>query len=120
MPEHRRRIFRYRLEFWLHRMARRPRPCAGVAMNTQYGVLIRFVLLYSGLFSAFGLVSPFLPAFLGARGLRAEELGLLLGAGTAVRLLCGPLAGRLAARFHIFRAGLAVFAILAAPAALLY
>ena len=38
-------------------------------MNTQYGVLIRFVLLYAALFSAFGLVSPFLPAFLGARGL---------------------------------------------------
>ena len=89
-------------------------------MNTQYGVLIRFVLLYSGLFSAFGLVSPFLPAFLGARGLRAEELGLLLGAGTAVRLLCGPFAGRLADRFHIFRAELAFFAILAASAALLY
>jgi PPP family 3-phenylpropionic acid transporter len=91
-----------------------------MAMNTQYGVLIRFVLLYSGLFSAFGLVSPFLPAFLGARGLRAEELGLLLGAGTAVRLLCGPFAGRLADRFHIFRAELAFFAILAASAALLY
>jgi MFS transporter, PPP family, 3-phenylpropionic acid transporter len=91
-----------------------------MAMNTQYGVLIRFVLLYSGLFSAFGLVSPFLPAFLGARGLRAEELGLLLGAGTAVRLLCGPLAARLADRFHIFRAELAFFAILAASAALLY
>ena len=89
-------------------------------MNTQYGVLIRFVLLYAGLFSAFGLVSPFLPAFLGARGLRAEELGMLLGAGTAVRLLCGPLAGRLADRFHIFRAELAIFCVLAATAALLY
>ena len=57
---------------------------------------------------------------LGARGLRAEELGLFLGAGTAVRLLCGPLAARLADRFHIFRAELAFFAILAASAALLY
>src|SRR5258707_2698498 len=91
-----------------------------MAMNTQYGVLIRFVFLYSGLFSAFGLVSPFLPGFLGARGFGAEDLGLLLGAGTAVRLLCGPLAARLADRFHIFRAELAVFAILAATAALLY
>jgi PPP family 3-phenylpropionic acid transporter len=91
-----------------------------MAMNTQYGVLIRFVLLYAGLFSAFGLVSPFLPAFLGARGLRAEELGMLLGAGTAVRLLCGPFAGRLADRFHIFRAELAIFCVFAATAALLY
>jgi PPP family 3-phenylpropionic acid transporter len=45
---------------------------------------------------------------------------MLLGAGTAVRLLCGPFAGRLADRFHIFRAELAIFSVLAATAALLY
>ena len=46
---------------------------------------------------------------------------MLLGAGTAVRLLCGPLAGRLADRFHIFRAELAIFCrSRAATAALLY
>jgi MFS transporter, PPP family, 3-phenylpropionic acid transporter len=91
-----------------------------MAMITHHGALIRFVLLYCGLFSAFGLVSPFLPAFLAARGLRPEELGMVLGTGTAVRLVCAPFAGRLADRFHIFRAELAVFAILAAGAALLY
>jgi PPP family 3-phenylpropionic acid transporter len=89
-------------------------------MITQQGTLVRFVFLYCGLFSAFGLVSPFLPAFLAARGLRPEELGMVLGAGTAVRLVCGPFAGRLADRFHAFRAELAIFAILAASAALLY
>ena len=54
-------------------------------MTFQHGALIRFVLLYSGLFSAFGLVSPFLPAFLASRGLPPEHLGL--GLGTAVRLV---------------------------------
>jgi MFS transporter, PPP family, 3-phenylpropionic acid transporter len=91
-----------------------------MAMISQHGALIRFVLLYSGLFTAFGLVSPFLPPFLAARGLRPEELGMVLGAGTAVRLVCGPLAGHLADRFRAFRAELAIFAILAASAALLY
>jgi hypothetical protein len=38
--------------------------------------------------------SPFLPAFVRARGLSAEQLGLVLSAGTAVRLLTAPLAGR--------------------------
>jgi PPP family 3-phenylpropionic acid transporter len=83
-------------------------------------VLLQFILLYAALFSAFGSSSPFLPAFLAGRGLGAEELGLVLGAATAVRLLCGPIAGRIADRFHLFRAELAVCAILAAGATLLY
>src|SRR3954447_15437913 len=91
-----------------------------MAMTFQHGALLRFVLLYAGLFSAFGLVSPFLPAFLASRGLPPEYLGLVLAAGTAVRLVFGPFAGRLADRFHAFRAELAVFATLAAMAALSY
>ena len=56
--------------------------------------LPRFVLLYAAMYAAFGVASPFLPAFVSARGLSAEQLGLVLGAGTAVRLLTAPLAGR--------------------------
>jgi MFS transporter, PPP family, 3-phenylpropionic acid transporter len=89
-------------------------------MAVDRRVLLRFALLYSALFSAFGATSPFLPAFLAGRGLGAEELGIVLGAATAVRLVCGPIAGRLADRFQIFRAELAVCAIVAAGAALLY
>jgi MFS transporter, PPP family, 3-phenylpropionic acid transporter len=77
-------------------------------------------LLYSALFSAFGFASPFLPAFLVGRGLGPEEVELVLGAATALRLVCGPIAGRLADRLQAFRAELAVCAILAASAALLY
>jgi MFS transporter, PPP family, 3-phenylpropionic acid transporter len=89
-------------------------------MGTQHQVLIRFALLYGALFSAFGSTSPFLPAFLAERGLETEEVGFVLGTATAVRLACGPLAGRLADRFQLFRAELAVCAIMAAGAALLY
>jgi MFS transporter, PPP family, 3-phenylpropionic acid transporter len=87
---------------------------------TERGSLVRFIALYAALFSAFGFSSPFLPAFLAERGLASEQLGLLLGAATALRLACGPLAGRLADRFHFLRAELAVCAVLAAGAALLY
>jgi PPP family 3-phenylpropionic acid transporter len=75
--------------------------------------------LYAALFSAFGYASPFLPAFLAGRGLRPEELGLVLGAATTLRLVCGPIAGRLADRLQAFRAELAVCAIVAAGAAIL-
>ena len=82
--------------------------------------LLRFILLYAVLFSAFGSSSPFLPAFLAGRGLGADELGFVLGAATAVRLVCGPIAGRFADRFQLFRTELAVCASVAAGAALLY
>jgi len=49
-----------------------------------------------------------------------ESLGLLLGAGTAVRLVSAPVAGRLADAFGVFRLQLGLFAILAAVASLLY
>ena len=58
--------------------------------------LSRFLALYGALFAAFGVASPFFAAFLASRGLRPEAIGLVLAAGTATRLLAGPLGGRLA------------------------
>ena len=89
-------------------------------MAVHRPVLLRFMLLYFALFAAFGSTSPFLPAFLVGRGFGPEEVGLTLGAATALRLICGPAAGRLADRLQVFRAELAVCAVLAASAALLY
>jgi MFS family permease len=89
-------------------------------MVVRRDVLSRFLLLYCALYGGFGIASPFLPPFLAARGLQPEELGILLGAGTAVRLISAPLAGRLADVFHAFRAELALFAVVAAIASLLY
>jgi MFS transporter, PPP family, 3-phenylpropionic acid transporter len=92
----------------------------GSSITDGRGVLLGFISLYAALFSAFGFSSPFLPAFLAERGLKPEQLGVVLGAATALRLVCGPVAGRLADRFHFLRAELAVCAVLAAGAALLY
>jgi MFS transporter, PPP family, 3-phenylpropionic acid transporter len=89
-------------------------------MPIEHRALLRFMILYSALFSAFGLASPFLPAFLAGRGLDSEQVGLVLGLATATRLVCGPIAGRLADRLQAFRAEIAVCAILAASGALLY
>jgi PPP family 3-phenylpropionic acid transporter len=89
-------------------------------MGAQPDLLFRFLLLYAGLYCSFGLSSPFLPEFLALRGVEPQWLGALLGAGTAVRLISAPLAGRIADVVGIFRLELGLFAISAAVASLLY
>ena len=59
-------------------------------------VLPPFLLLYALLFAAFGVASPFLPGLLQQRGLSAAQIGAVLAAGTAIRLLAGPVGCRLA------------------------
>jgi MFS transporter, PPP family, 3-phenylpropionic acid transporter len=82
--------------------------------------LTRFILLYAAMYAAFGVASPFLPAFLMARGLSPEQLGLLLGTGTAVRLLTAPLAGRIGDLIQALRVVLVLCIALAALATLGY
>ena len=82
--------------------------------------LPRFMLLYAAMYAAFGVASPFRPAFLSARGLSAEQLGLVLGVGTAVSLLTAPLAGRTGDVLQGLRVVLVVCTALAASATLGY
>lgn len=58
----------------------------------------QFLAYYGTLFAAFGVASPFLPGLLQQDGLGSGQVALVLAAGTAVRLLAGPLGGRLADR----------------------
>jgi MFS transporter, PPP family, 3-phenylpropionic acid transporter len=53
-------------------------------------------MLYGALYAAYGTVSAYLPAFLRSHGLALEQIGLVLAAGTIVRIVAGPAAGRLA------------------------
>ena len=80
--------------------------------------LPRFILLYALMYAAFGVASPFWPAFFEGRGLSPQQLGILIALGTAVRLLSGPAAGRLADRLQALRAVLAGCVALAALIAL--
>ena len=56
----------------------------------------RFLVLYGAVFAAFGVASPFLPGLLAQDGLSPGALGVVLASGTAIRLLAGPLGGRVA------------------------
>jgi PPP family 3-phenylpropionic acid transporter len=82
--------------------------------------LARFILLFAFLYAAFGVHSPFFPSFLSARGLEPEAIGVVLAAGTAIRLVAAPLAGRIADRFDASRAVLAASIAAAALLALGY
>lgn len=72
------------------------------------------------MYAAFGVASPFLPAFVNARGLPPGQLGLVLGAGTAVRLLTAPLAGRIGDLIKALRTVLVICAALSAAVTLGY
>ena len=80
--------------------------------------LPRFIALYALMYGAFGVSSPFMPAFFERRGLTPEQLGMLFGAGTAIRLVSGPMCGRLADFMGSLRGMFAVCAFLAAGVAL--
>ena len=88
--------------------------------SVRPSALARFILLYAVMYAAFGVASPFLPTFITARGLPPEQLGLVLGAGTAVRLLTAPLAGRLGDSIQALRVVLVVCTALAASVTLGY
>jgi MFS transporter, PPP family, 3-phenylpropionic acid transporter len=91
-----------------------------VERRGTFSPLISFVGLFALLYSAFGAASPFLPALVEARGLSPEQIGILFAAGTAIRLISAPIAGRVADRTHALRTTLAVCAIGTALAALGY
>jgi MFS transporter, PPP family, 3-phenylpropionic acid transporter len=80
--------------------------------------LQRFLFLFALMYAAFGVSSPFMPAFFEHRGLVPGQLGTLFAAGTAIRLVSGPLGGRLADRTQALWAVLALCQLLAAVVAL--
>lgn len=69
-----------------------------------------FLLLYGALYAAYGTELAYLPAFLEAHALPVQSIGTVLSAGTVMRILAGPAAGRLADRLGARRGVLAAAA----------
>src|SRR5207245_1904251 len=82
--------------------------------------LVRFSVLFTVLYAAFGVQSPYLPALLSTRGLPPEQIGLVLAAATLVKLLTGPAIGRLADMLAARKAVFGVCALIAAVLAVGY
>ena len=82
--------------------------------------LSRFLILYAALYAGFGVQSPYLPSLLESRDLRPEAIALVLAAGSAVRLVAGPAAGRLADRLDAPKIILSLCSAVAALIALGY
>jgi hypothetical protein len=72
------------------------------------------------LYAAFGLQSPFLPALLHERGLPAGELGVVLAASTANRVVTEPAVAQSTDRLQRHTFILCARALLAAPTGLGY
>jgi nitrate/nitrite transporter NarK len=96
------------VETWLGLHMRVPSRRSLAEARIALGSFDRFLLLYGALFAAFGVASPFLPALLHERGLGPSEIGAVLAAGTAVRLITGPAISRLADRLGKHQQTLAV------------
>ncbi len=79
-----------------------------------------FALVFAALYTAYGTESPFLPAFMTAHGVSPDGLGAVLAAGTVVRLVAGPAAGRLADRLDAARPVLGCGALLAGALSFAY
>ena len=79
-----------------------------------------FLLVYGLLYAAFGVQSPFLPALLHQRGMAGYQIGIILAAGTATRVLAGPALGHLADRWRAHTRILSGCAVAAAIAGLGY
>jgi MFS transporter, PPP family, 3-phenylpropionic acid transporter len=75
---------------------------------------IAYIVLYSSMYAAFGVSSPFWPKFFETKGLTSQQIGFILAASMLVRLASGPLVGRLADTLGSLRAVLAGCAVLAA------
>ena len=86
----------------------------------RLSALFRFILVYAALYGAFGMASPFMPAFLAGRGLEPQQLGVVLAAGTALRLISAAAAGPSGDRLQALRAVLILCLVVAALATLAY
>ena len=89
-------------------------------MRRMPPTLPTFLAVYSLLYAAFGVQSPFLPALLREQGLRAEEIGIVLAASTAIRVFAGPAVGHVADRIRQHKLTLCACSFVAAVAGLGY
>jgi MFS transporter, PPP family, 3-phenylpropionic acid transporter len=78
---------------------------------------VAYILLYAAMYAAFGVASPFWPAYFETKGLTSQQIGLTLAVAMVVRLAAGPLIGRFADLSDSLGAVLASCLVMAAATA---
>ena len=76
------------------------------------GFALRMAILYAAFFAFSGIQLPYLPAWLGAKGLNAREIGIVLALPMLIRVIAVPLATRLIDRRFVDKTVLTVTAAL--------
>jgi PPP family 3-phenylpropionic acid transporter len=74
---------------------------------------VRLALFYAAFFAVVGIMLPFWPVWLAAKGMSAEEIGVLVAIGVGAKVVGNPLAGRLADRSGQRRRPMAALAVCA-------
>ncbi len=74
---------------------------------------IRLGFFYAAFFTVIGIMLPFWPVWLAAKGMSAEEIGALVAIGVGAKFIGTPLAGRFADRSGERRRPMAVLAVCA-------
>ncbi len=72
----------------------------------------RYAAMYGAIFLTVGIYLPFWPLWLSARGLGADQIGVLLACGTWVKVLSGPVLAQIADRTGGAKATIVVCALM--------
>ena len=79
-----------------------------MTLRLSFGFAPRLAALYAGIFMLGGIQLPYFPLWLKAKGLDAEQIGIVLAVPMVVRLLAIPAASRLAEHTGALRALIAI------------
>jgi PPP family 3-phenylpropionic acid transporter len=84
---------------WLQSLQDQISQCFASGQNDlgrNFSVRGRLIFFYVAIFTFIGIYLPFWPVWLKAQGLSVEALGLVLAAGTWIRIAANPIAGHFA------------------------
>lgn len=79
-----------------------------MTMRLSFGFAPRLATLYAGIFMLGGIQLPYFPLWLKAKGLDAEQIGIVLAVPMVVRLFAIPAAARIAEHTGALRAMIAI------------
>ncbi len=75
-----------------------PGSLPGPESDTGIGISVRLAFFYGAVFALIGILLPFWPVWLAAKGMGATEIGALVAAGVGIKVVFNPLIAHIADR----------------------